>query len=199
MFHIQWLNISLFFLTCFPGILLLILRMTDIFKYTPDFFKYIISLIVVIIITSVFAINKYITLLTGSIFLLVPIFCYLFEMFVSNHEFNLHVITRNSRIPLTAILVYPLLEEMNFRYNLYFICVMFKLSIWQYLVLSILTFTFSHIIYQGTTSTKKIIFATIQCFIFIYTQNLFFVIGTHILFNVLVYFDKANRNGRFDF
>lgn len=199
MFHTQWLNIFLFYLTCFPGIILLLIRSINVFKYTPEFFKYIFSLLILNIINLIIINKENLNFLYGLIFLLAPAVCYFFEFLISNKEFNFHIINNRNKIPLTAIFVYPLLEETNFRYNLFLICRILKFNIWQFLILSVLTFTFSHIVYQGIGSVKKIFFSTIQCVLFIYTQNLFFVVGTHILFNVLIYFDKTNRNVFFDF
>ena len=191
MYRIQWLSF-IFFLTCFPGLILVLMRKVNFLRFTSDFFKYAICLGICDISTLLIIAHRYFVILNSILYVLVPFCCYFIEKSSLTH--NVHLSIFNSKKAIIAILFYPLLEELNFRYNLFFICNVIGLQAWQFCLLSILTFVFSHIIYQGIVSLNKIIFATLITLIFLFTQNLFLVIGIHCLFNSLVFLDRSNQH-----
>ncbi|HDI1146318.1 TPA: CPBP family intramembrane metalloprotease, partial [Staphylococcus aureus] len=87
----------------------------------------------------------------------------------------------------------PILEELNFRYFLYNFSLIYHYHYIQYIILSVLTFVFSHFLYQGKSSIIKIFFATMQTLIYLCFRDIFINIIVHKIFNILVFSSQMKK------
>ncbi|WP_376716180.1 CPBP family intramembrane glutamic endopeptidase [Vagococcus lutrae] len=92
-----------------------------------------------------------------------------------------------------SVVLYPVIEEINFRYNLFQIMTTLNFSNFQFMILSTLSFTITHVISQGNRSLIKLFFALYQSLIFVVFENIYLNILTHVIFNFFVSIDKNNK------
>lgn len=197
MYHIQWLKYVGFLITCFPGILLVILRNISKFRYISEFYKYLISISFVILFNSLFFINFWKEYVEVIILLVIPITIFLLERKFLNFERRKSKLATNDKIALLSIVLYPIMEELNYRYFILIYSSLLGYSSVQFIMISTLTFVFSHFLYQGNMSLIKIVFSFIQASVMVFTNNVFIVIGIHVIFNVLVYFEKSKSYNKY--
>ncbi|WP_240046863.1 CPBP family intramembrane glutamic endopeptidase [Staphylococcus aureus] len=91
------------------------------------------------------------------------------------------------------LIAYPILEELNFRYFLYNFSLIYHYHYIQYIILSVLTFVFSHFLYQGKSSIIKIFFATMQTLVYLCFRDIFINIIVHMIFNILVFSSQMKK------
>lgn len=163
-FHILWHSLIglMFFLTCFPGILLICIRKVPYFKYLTEFHKYILVLIIVLIIDMCLFLSYTNIYLCVFVIIITPVIIYITEKSLLFNKNLFDFYNKNSKFILSVLIAYPILEELNFRYFLYNFSLIYHYHYIQYIILSVLTFVFSHFLYQGKSSIIKIFFATMQ-------------------------------------
>lgn len=129
------------------------------------------------------------TLLAGS---------FVFEYFQSYRNVRLDFFKdRYTLLAIVSILLYPIVEELVFRYFLYQHFMSLGFPILYYFLVSSLSFTVTHMFHQGTKSIYKIVFALGQSILFWYSQEILLCIIVHMCFNVFVYFDKMSRINKY--
>ncbi|ADC86168.1 CPBP family intramembrane metalloprotease [Staphylococcus lugdunensis] len=194
-FLILWHSLIglMFFLTCFPGILLIFIRKVAYFKYLTEFYKYILVLIVVLLIDTCLFLSNTNIYLCVSVIIITPVIVYITEKSLLFNKNLFDFYNKNSKFILSVLLAYPILEELNFRYFLYYFSLIYHYHFIQYIILSVLTFVFSHFLYQGKSSIVKIFFATIQAMIYLYFRDIFINIIIHMMFNILVFSSQMKK------
>ncbi|KAK58496.1 CAAX protease self-immunity [Staphylococcus lugdunensis VCU150] len=194
-FLILWHSLIglMFFLTCFPGILLIFIRKVAYFKYLTEFYKYILVLIVVLLIDTCLFLSNTNIYLCVSVIIITPVIVYITEKSLLFNKNLFDFYNKNSKFILSVLLAYPILEELNFRYFLYYFSLIYHYHLIQYIILSVLTFVFSHFLYQGKSSIVKIFFATIQAMIYLYFRDIFINIIIHMMFNILVFSSQMKK------
>lgn len=191
-FLIHWHSL-LFFLTCFPGILLILLRKNKYFKYYGEFYKYIFVLVAIIITNVCFYSGNVYMYICVLLVLIVPTIIYIVEKIMIDNKNILDFYNNNSKFILSVLIAYPFLEELNFRYFIFLFSQLYGYNVMQYIILSVLTFVFSHFLYQGKSSIVKLLFATIQAIIYFSFENIFLNIIIHMIFNILVYSSRMKK------
>lgn len=193
MFRIHWLNI-LFIITVFPGIILFLLERFSIFNKLISIERYVFALAIVSSINLIYSKSLIYPLL---IIIMIPIILFLFEYMNLKDESKTFkkvsfYIREMKRFYLILVLI-PIMEELVFRYFIYEISIIFKYTLWQYILLSVLSFTFVHFFEQGAKALIKIPFALIQSIVFLYSMNIYICFLIHIIFNILVYLFNISR------
>lgn len=197
-FLILWHSLIglMFFLTCFPGILLIFIRKVNFLKYLPEFYKYILVLILVLLIDACLFVSSTNIYLCVSVIIIIPVIIYIAEKLLLFKKNAFDFYNKNSKFILSVLIAYPILEELNFRYFLYYFSLIYDYYFIQYIILSVLTFVFSHFLYQGKSSVVKIFFATIQSIIYLYFRDIFINIIIHMMFNILVFSSQMKKLNR---
>ncbi|HEG7391629.1 TPA: CPBP family intramembrane metalloprotease [Staphylococcus aureus] len=194
-FHILWHSLIglMFFLTCFPGILLICIRKVPYFKYLTEFHKYILVLIIVLIIDMCLFLSYINIYLSVFVIIITPVIIYITEKSLLFNKNLFDFYNKNSKFILSVLIAYPILEELNFRYFLYNFSLIYHYHYIQYIILSVLTFVFSHFLYQGKSSIIKIFFATMQTLIYLCFRDIFINIIVHKIFNILVFSSQMKK------
>lgn len=194
-FHILWHSLIglMFFLTCFPGILLICIRKVAYFKYITEFHKYILVLIIILLIDTCLFLSNTNIYLSVSVIIITPVIIYITEKSLMFNKNLFDFYNKNSKFILSVLIAYPILEELNFRYFLYNFSLIYHYHFIQYIILSVLTFVFAHLLYQGKSSIVKIFFATMQALIYLYFRDVFINIIVHMIFNILVFSSQMKK------
>lgn len=184
--HILWLNL-VFLLNIFPGIVYALLRLFPYAKLAGKSKIYLYALIIVIA-TGLVSFQRVRLIIEVILMIVVPYCYFLVEWIYKNRKFAL--LGKEASI-YKYLVLFPALEELNFRYMLYIECQSNSLPIWVYISLSVLSFLVTHVYYQGKKGYIKIVFALGQTMTFIFMQNIFIVVIAHMIFNLLVYNQKV--------
>ncbi|WP_367600674.1 CPBP family glutamic-type intramembrane protease [Limosilactobacillus fermentum] len=90
------------------------------------------------------------------------------------------------------IVMFPLFEELNFRYFLYLETKMLSISVIAFIILSTLSFFLTHLLYQGISAYIKLLFSFGQAVLLVLSNSIILVILVHIIFNILVFLDRLS-------
>lgn len=184
-----------FLLTVFPGIIYVILKMFSSLKICKSSNVYLLSLL----IGSIFSIvifSQWVTMF--EIFVVVGVA--VFYIFVESLGIKFNYFANHARINLNlfiTIILFPMLEEVNFRQLLWVEMRYLNYNYIFYIVLSAMAFLITHIVYQGISAFVKIPFSVGQAIIFFSTQNILFVITIHLIFNTIILIDRIENQKSF--
>ncbi|MCO6544095.1 MAG: CPBP family intramembrane metalloprotease [Lactobacillus sp.] len=184
-----------FILTVFPGIIYVILKMLSSLRIHKSSHTYLLSLLIGSIFSMVMF-NQWATML--KIFFIVGVA--LSYIFVESLGIKFNYFVNHAKINLdllTTIILFPILEEFNFRQLLWVEMTYFNYNYILYIVLSAMAFLVTHIVYQGISAFIKIPFAVGQAIIFLSTQNILIVIIIHLIFNTIVLIDRIENQKLF--
>lgn len=187
MFHILWLNIKII-ITIFPGILLLLLNTIPKIKQFKSIDKYSIALIFIVIINLLNNLNyqiQFLCVIVSVLCLFVIEYIFIEWRRIDYRKF-VFVLSKIKK-PMYIMCLYPLCEELIYRYFFYQFISEFKYKNILFCVLSISCFVFVHFYNQKYKSLFKIPFAIVECILFIYFKNVYLCILVHAFFNVAVY------------
>src|SRR5699024_7267796 len=140
-FLILWHSLIglMFFLTCFPGILLIFIRKVNFLKYLPEFYKYILVLILVLLIDACLFVSSTNIYLCVSVIIIIPVIIYIAEKLLLFKKNAFDFYNKNSKFILSVLISYPILEELNFRYFLfYFNFIYYYLFIFYFIIFFLL-------------------------------------------------------------
>ncbi|WP_414016145.1 CPBP family intramembrane glutamic endopeptidase [Staphylococcus aureus] len=125
------------------------------------------------------------------VIIITPVIIYITEKSLLFNKNLFDFYNKNSKFILSVLIAYPMLEELNFRYFLYNFSLIYHYI--QYIILSVLTFVFSHFLYHGKSSIIKIFFATMQTLIYLCFRDIFINIIVHMIFNILVFSSQMKK------
>ncbi|HGO3367875.1 TPA: CPBP family intramembrane glutamic endopeptidase [Staphylococcus aureus] len=125
------------------------------------------------------------------VIIITPVIIYITEKSLLFNKNLFDFYNKNSKFILSVLIAYPMLEELNFRYFLYNFSLIYHYI--QYIILSVLTFVFSHFLYQGKSFIIKIFFATMQTLIYLCFRDIFINIIVHMIFNILVFSSQMKK------
>ncbi|WP_354417249.1 CPBP family glutamic-type intramembrane protease [Vagococcus lutrae] len=196
--HILLLRVF-FILTLFPGGVFFIffnLNFLKIKKF-PMYISYVISVLFIIILYLIYNLLRWENGISLELFALFFLMFFTIFIFVIEKFFVLKKISfsynRYNIVTIISVVLYPVIEEINFRYNLFQIMTTLNFSNFQFMILSTLSFTITHVISQGNRSLIKLFFALYQSLIFVVFENIYLNILTHVIFNFFVSIDKNNK------
>lgn len=182
----------MFLFNVFPGIIYMFLRNVYFFKNSKTRNVYLIALITVDLI-SLLVLKEYKLIIFISISIIVPYIYIIFEKIPLNSRKMFHNI-KESNSMFNILILFPIFEELNFRFILFKDCYYLNLNNGVFLLVSILSFLITHLIYQGINALKKIPFSILQAILIMLTYNIWIIIITHIIFNILVFIEKSNSS-----
>ncbi|WAA13847.1 CPBP family intramembrane glutamic endopeptidase [Fervidibacillus halotolerans] len=147
--------------------------------------KYVLSLLIVCLISSIAYMDVYFFIIVGISLLAVV------QVFIETKSLTfVHTEILKKKFLISSLIVIPILEEFIFRYMIFHLLVDQGVPNYFYILLSSLTFTFLHYYKLKEKSFYKFILGLILSLVFLWTENLFITIYIHVLFNVLVYLIK---------
>ncbi|WAA11333.1 CPBP family intramembrane glutamic endopeptidase [Fervidibacillus albus] len=147
--------------------------------------KYVLSLLMVCLISSVAYADVYLFILIGTSLLAV------LQVFIETKSLKfIHTELLKKKFLIYTLIVIPILEEYIFRYLTYHLLQLQGTPNHFFVVISSLTFTFIHYYKLKEKSFYKFILGLILAIVFLWTENLFITIYIHVTFNVLVYLIK---------
>ncbi|MEK1353698.1 CPBP family intramembrane metalloprotease [Limosilactobacillus fermentum] len=183
---ILWLNVLLIF-TTFPGIIYVLFNAISIFRYLKMSTIYLGTLIVLVFFDCCVLDKKILILVL--VILLLPLGYASFEKKLLN--LNRNILLKNMNY-FRLIVMFPLFEELNFRYFLYLETKMLSISVIAFIILSTLSFFLTHLLYQGISAYIKLLFSFGQAVLLVLSNSIILVILVHIIFNILVFLDRLS-------
>lgn len=187
MFRILWLNLAIV-ITLFPGILLFIMNRFSAIRRINEMDKYIICLITVVFLNLL---NDLKYMYIFFMIFICSIFTFIIEYILNEwgkFECNkLKYVISQIKRPAYVMILFPICEELIYRYFVYSITNTITTNVFIYLFISVSSFIFVHFFNQKFKCFYKIPFSIIECIIFLIFKEILICIIIHMSYNILVY------------
>lgn len=197
MFHILWHNISII-ITIFPGIILFGINRFSWLKKKNEMDKYALCLLFVVIL-NLFArdsvmLQKVVILLVTSIFLFV--LEYIMTNIKKVEGKQVYCTLLGIKRALYILLVYPICEEIIYRYMIYSYVDNIYKNFVVYMLFSVFTFIFAHFFSQKMKCLYKIPFAIAEGLLYWGYKDIGMCIILHMAYNMLAYVYNSEKYKR---
>ena len=194
------MNELLFCICLCPGVFIFLIDKIPLFKkldsYTVYFFiLLVISIFDIVILKS----NLY------RIFIVITISIILFIVFLfldKNDKTFCSKLKLNFRYlykPFLIIVLFPVCEEIIFRFSLFSFGTLIGLEKIHCFIISIVFFIVHHIYKEKLNCLKLLPFSIVISFIYFYIENILLCVLLHMLYNLLIYIYNINKYKRNSF
>lgn len=188
MFHILWHSLGIM-PVLFPGMILWLVNRSKKIRKINELDKYAICLLLVVFL--------YLFFLNFNLFIKINVFIWLsFILFLLQYiiinwrkfEYSkLFYILMHSKKVCYILILYPLCEEIIYRYFIYHFFYMMEKNLLFYVILSSISFVFSHFFSQKVKALRLFPLAVFESVLFWFYRDIMFCIMIHMAYNILVY------------
>lgn len=196
MLHILWLNLAII-LTIFPGLLLFCINRFSFLRKVNEMDKYVVCLMLVVFINMLNSVNLMLIII---LIIVLPIALFVIEYILNEwgklkwNKFK-YVLIQIKR-PMYVMILYPILEELIYRYYVYSFVSAINRNIFIYCFTSVCAFIFVHFFNQRVKCLYKIPFAIVESLLFFVYEEILLCIIIHMCCNILVYAYNSLKYGK---
>lgn len=187
MYHILWHNLCIV-LTIFPGIILFCMNRFLFLRKVSELDKYAACLALVVFANLLNNLNLMIVIL---IIIISPICFFTIEYIINErnkldlNKFKFSIL--QVKRPIYVMIIYPIFEELIYRYYMYDFVREITNSMLIYCFISVSVFIFVHFFSQQIKCFYKVPLAIVESILLYIYKDVFICITIHMSYNILVY------------
>lgn len=187
MYHTLWHNLCIV-LTIFPGIILFCMNRFFFLRKISELDKYVVCLALVVFANLL----NNLKLMTIVVIIIIFPICFFTIEYIINNKFKLDLdkfkfIIVQIKRPIYVMIMYPIFEELIYRYYIYDFVKSSTNSMLIYCFISTSVFIFVHFFNQQIKCFYKLPLAIVESILFYIYINVFICIVIHMSYNILIY------------